>query len=236
MNWLLRRVLWVFVTLNLLFLVSATALLAHQPFFEEVDLTLDTPMAIADPSISVALYATLESEEDVDFFTFLGLEAQSVLVGMSIPEIEGQADFAPTIAVMGNDLPQTAPDELPAVLIPLLENGMGFVVIPPPAQGTHFFEPFSFTSYWKRQEQRVKLPSSGTYLIAVWHETGELGRYTLVVGEKEVWGGDPQFRSKMKDYWTPVKAPGEASSALPPCTLMQAIRIRILGQQIACQP
>ena len=69
---------------------------------------------------------------------------------------------------------------------------------------SEFYEPFSRTSYWERQSQRVTLPESGQYVVAVWHEEGELGRYTFVIGDKERLGGDLAFPVKLGAYWTPV--------------------------------
>ena len=70
-----------------------------------------------------------------------------------------------------------------------------------------FNEPFSRTSYWERQSQRVTLPVDGRYVVAVWHGAGEVGRYVFVIGDKERPGGDPAFAAKMRDYWTPVPQP-----------------------------
>jgi hypothetical protein len=93
------------------------------------------------------------------------------------------------------------------------EGAGALVVEPPPGPAPTFYEPFSRTSYWERQEERVALPASGRYVVAVWHPDGEVGRYTFVIGEKERLGGDPAFPFKMRDYWTPVEAP--AAGAAP---------------------
>ena len=41
---------------------------AHQPYFEETDLTYESPYAIREPDVSVAYYATLSSADDVDYY------------------------------------------------------------------------------------------------------------------------------------------------------------------------
>ena len=46
------------------FLVPA---LAHQPFFEDKEFTADNPGHIKDPTISTAMYATLETPTNVDY-------------------------------------------------------------------------------------------------------------------------------------------------------------------------
>jgi hypothetical protein len=200
----MRRIKLLSLLLGLLLagtLVSSA--LAHQPYFEEEDIEAGKPWEIKDPSISTALYATLESPGDVDYFSFEGLTREVILLELTIPQIEGQADFAPTMALMGPGLPDA---DLPdGVTVP---EGAGALFIEPPlGPAPTFYEPFSRTSYWERQEQRVTLPAGGRYVVAVWHPDGEVGRYTFVIGEKERLGGDPAFPIKMRSYWTPVEVP-----------------------------
>lgn len=48
--------------------------------------------------------------------------------------------------------------------------------------------------------------------MVVWHPQQSIGRYTLVVGQREVLGGDPGFARKLKEFWTPVmQPPGEGT-------------------------
>ena len=97
-----------------------------------------------------------------------------------------------------------------------MNDGQGLVEIAPSGEAPEsFFEPFSGTAYWERQEQRLRLPADGAYTVAVWHEEGASGRYVFVIGDKERPGGDPLFPVKMKAYWTPVsetKAEPEATA------------------------
>ena len=192
-----------------LVLVVAAPAFAHQPFFEESDFTPDAPWRIKDPTISTAVYATLETKDDVDYYTFEGRKGQRILLEITIPQIAGQELFAPEMALLG---PGLAAGGLPARVV--LPAGAGIELIPAltgPAQT--FNEPFSRTSYWERQSQRVTLPADGRYVVAVWHGGGEVGRYVFVIGDKERPGGDPAFRSKMRDYWTPVAQPPAAPAA-----------------------
>jgi hypothetical protein len=187
--------------------VVVPSALAHQPYFEEEDIQAGEPWEIDDPTISTALYATLDSGEDVDYFSFEGAAKEVILLELTIPQIEGQENFAPTMALMGPGLPGA---ELPdKVVVP---EGWGALVIePPPGPAATFYEPFSRTSYWERQEQRVTLPVGGDYVVAVWHPDDQVGRYTFVIGEKEKLGGDLAFPIKMRSFWTPVEAPAPES-------------------------
>ena len=173
--------------------------LAHQPFFEDKEFTSDNPGHIKDPTISTAMYATLETPTNVDYYTFNGSFGQSILLSITIPQISGQENFAPTMALMGPGLP---PGDLPKRVIE--PQDFGSLILPSPANATPFFEPFSRKSYWTRQEQYVKLPGNSSYLVAVWDDNGKAGRYVFVIGDREIPGGDPAFLLKMKNYWIPV--------------------------------
>jgi hypothetical protein len=206
------RTVRILLLLCLLLGVTGGVASAHQTFFEEEELTAENPLAIKDPTVSTALYATLGTTEDVDFFSFAGRKGQRILIGMTIPQIEGQDDFAPTIALIGPGLSQTEAEALPEAARPLLEERAGFELLPPTAEVSNFYEPFSRTSYWQRQRQWITLPVDGDYRLIVWHRDGEVGRYVLVVGDREIPGGDLLFPLKLPNYWTPVVAPAEAEA------------------------
>ena len=194
---------WMIALLTLAVALAAVApASAHRPYFEEVDLTAAKPWQIDDPTISTAVYATLDSSQDVDYYAFDGREGQAILISMTIPQITGQELFAPEMALLG---PGLAAGDLPA----RVEKPAGAGVLPIPAlvgPAKTFQEPFSRTSYWERQEQRVTLPSNGRYVVAVWHAEGQVGRYTFVIGDKERLGGDLAFGRKLRAFWTPVLA------------------------------
>ena len=181
-----------------LFALSAAAS-AHQPFFEDKEFTSEYPGHVKDPTISTAMYATLETPNDVDYYSFNGSKGQSILLSITIPQITGQDNFTPTMALMGPGLP---PGDLPSLIMKPQDSGV--LILPSPANATAFFEPFSRTSYWTRQEQSVRLPANGSYSTAVWDDKGQVGRYVFVIGDREMPGGDLAFPLKMRNYWTPV--------------------------------
>lgn len=132
------------------------------------------------------MYGTLATADDVDYFTFSGRHGQEILVRVDIPQIPGLEGFAPTVALTGPGLPPGAR-----------------IIAPPAEKPPAFFEPFTQTSYWTRQVDRITLPADGRYQIAVYHPEGQTGRYVLSVGDKEVPGGDPLFREKLRRFFTP---------------------------------
>jgi hypothetical protein len=187
----------------LLLVLSALPASAHRPYFEETDITADKPWSVADPTISTAIYATLDTRSDADYYAFDGRKGQRILLSLTIPQIAGQEQFAPEMALLG---PGLGAASLPARVV----NAAGVGVQRIPAlvgDAKSFYEPFSRTTYWERQEEIVTLPADGRYVVAVWHAEGAVGRYTFVIGDKERPGGDPAFGRKLRSYWTPVLEP-----------------------------
>jgi hypothetical protein len=203
--------------------VGAAPVWAHRPYFEEQDIAPDAPWQVDDPTISTAIYATLESAQDADYYRFQGQAGQAILIALTIPQIEGQDNFAPTMALLGPGLPQA---DLPRQVA--RPQGTGALVFTPaPGPAPTFFEPFSRTSYWDRQQERVPLPADGQYTVAVWHPEGQVGRYVFVVGDRELPGGDPTFPLKMRTYWTPVGAPARPLQTWWP--VMAAVGVVLLA-------
>ncbi len=199
-----------------LLLTTASSALAHRPYFEDIDIAANAPWEIDDPTISTVVYATLDTRADVDYYTFAGEAGQRILLEITIPQIAGQELFAPSLALVGPGLPAR---QLP-LRVEKADN-LGVVQIAPPTGPAEtFYEPFSRTSYWERQSERVTLPADGQYTVAIWHPRGEVGRYGFVIGDKERLGGDLLgLGSKLRSYWTVVPQPDEpllTESALPP--------------------
>jgi len=123
---LMRRNLFLIALVLGLFVTAMTpsTTWAHRPYFEGEDIGPDDPWLVQDPSISTAIYATLESSQDVDYFAFEGLEEEVVLLALTIPQIEGQDDFAPTMALIGPGLLAAGLPERVAV-----PDGAGVMVI-----------------------------------------------------------------------------------------------------------
>jgi PGF-CTERM protein len=199
---------------SLLFLIVfigfLTPAMGHQPFFEDKEFTFDSPGHIGDPTISNAMYATLETPTNVDYYDFNGSIGESIFLSITIPQIAGQENFAPTMALIGPGLHDV---DLPKNVKKPQYSG---ALLLPPANVTTFFEPFSRTSYWTRQEQNVTLPANGRYFVAVWDDKGQTGRYVFVIGYKEVLGGIFAFPLKIRNYWKPLKPFAQAQTSAQP--------------------
>jgi hypothetical protein len=199
-----KRYLWKSVLLvGALLVLASQPAVAHQPFFEEVESTAAAPWLISDPSTSLALYFSLERPGDVDYFVFDGTAGQAILLSIVIPQIKGQENFTPTLALLGPGLPVV---ELPHVVEQPLNTG-AYILRASSGKASTFFEPFSRTGYWQRQQERATLPADGQYWVAIWSESGQVGRYTFSPGDRERFGGDAAFARKLRTYWTPVPSP-----------------------------
>lgn len=186
-------------------LIAPRSAEAHQPYCEFADLTFETAWQVPDASISYAYYANLYPADDVDYFQFEADAGQDVFISMTIPDIEGQEDFVPMMAIFGPGLDADAGADVPArVTTP---DGTGALVVPMIDEPEHFFEPFGRRHYWQWQETTFTAPEAAAYTVAVWHPEQTLGRYTFVIGKREVIGGQLDCLQSMGDYWTRL-APG----------------------------
>ena len=81
----MKKRLYLFTPLFALFLLLSTTLSvsAHQPYFEDTDMTAETPWLVADPTVSIALYFTLASSQDVDYVSFTGKQGDRILLVQS---------------------------------------------------------------------------------------------------------------------------------------------------------
>lgn len=177
---------------------------AHQPYCELTDLTYATPWRVPDASVSYAYFGNLYPARDVDYFTFEATAGQSVLLSLSIPAVEGQADFAPVMAVFGPDIEAEEMMLVPKrVKTPEDQAGL---MVPLGEEPVYWFEPFGQRYYWNWENYFFEAPEDAIYTVALWHPEERLGRYSFVIGEEEIRGGDPDCRASFDQYWTPLLA------------------------------
>lgn len=160
---------------------------------------LATAKEIPNHRISWAIYEELGGSNDIHYYKFAAEEGERMYAQISVPKLEKFSTFAPSIALVGSDL--TAGDlesgysvreyahdigDLPFAIPP----GMSAIVVDynGPIPSSEFYEPFTQTSYWERQEIVINnLPSDGTYYLVVFDRSllQDTGKYTLAVGEIE---------------------------------------------------
>ena len=172
----------------------------HKPL-KVVDSNNDftTAKEIPNHRISWAIYEELSGSNDVHYYKFAADQGDRLYSQLSIPKLEKFSTFVPSIALVGNDVSavnlegrysvqEYAHDvgDLPFAIPP----GMRAIVVDynGPIPSSEFYEPFTQTSYWERQEIVINsLPSVGTYYLVVYDRSivQEAGKYTLAVGEIE---------------------------------------------------
>jgi hypothetical protein len=169
----------------LAFILLSSWSLAHSPRMvpQGVHLTADMAYQVPDAHISWALHAKLPASS-VEWYSFELKAGQALYVSMTVPQIEGLQDFAPSFAIVGKGLNasklEPTPSGMKAVPIP---SGMGALVVPPsPAR----LEVHGGHGYWVRQSTTLKAASSGTYFVAVFHAAAKAGKYVLAPGRAEV--------------------------------------------------
>jgi uncharacterized surface protein with fasciclin (FAS1) repeats len=178
--------------------------LAHQPYCEITDLTSTSPWQVPDATVSYAYFGNLYPEPDVDYFTFEASAGQSVLLSLSIPAYDEQESFAPVMTVFGPGLDTDMPAALPERVTG--PQGQGAMLVPLGDEPEYWFEPYGGRYYWNWENYFFDAPEDATYTVALWHPEQQLGRYSFVIGSEEIRGGDPQCRTSMDAYWTPLNA------------------------------
>ena len=183
---------------------SANVALAHQPVCEFADLSARSPWLVPDASISYAYFGNVYPPGDIDYFTFEAAAGQRVLISLSIPAIEGVEVFAPRLALMGPGIPADDSLDLPAGL--RAPDGQGIVAINLGGQPNYWYEPFSRRYFWNFADSFFVAPQTAAYTVALWHPDEEIGRYSFVIGQREVFGGDMECFASFYEYWTPLQA------------------------------
>jgi hypothetical protein len=165
-----------FLKITLVFLLLSSLSLAHSPRMvsEGVHLSAGNAYQIPDANISWALYAKLPAN-NVEWYNFELKAGQALYVSMTVPQISGLENFAPSFAIIGKGLSASKLEFVP--------QGMGAVVVPP---SVATLEVHAGHGYWVRQSITIKAPSSGTYFVAVFHEAAKAGKYVLAPGRAEV--------------------------------------------------
>ena len=193
-----------FAVLLWLVVCAFTAVKAHQPFCEFADLTAEAPWQVPDPAISYAYFGNVYPGWDIDYFAFDAEAGQSVLLSLSIPASDENEDaiYKPSMALLGPGLPSQLPPGLPAGL--RVPEGAGAKMIALGDEPAYFYEPFGRVHFWNYDNDFFRAPQAGRYTVALWHPDRQIGRYSFVIGQREVWGGDRECFMAYSMYWTPI--------------------------------
>lgn len=182
-----------------LLLLPSVVVLAHNPVFvQDGNNSWQSALLIPDHQVSWAIYARLAAPAEVDFFVFEGVEGESATIKMDVPLIDGLEAFRPSMALVGPGLFNNGLEMLPVGL----PSGNGAIVVPDNGRTNTFYERYSGTSYWERQELRVTLPATGRYTVLVWSPLNMVGKYLLVMGTREQrMAGPPGTRGSFQEFF-----------------------------------
>ena len=167
----------------MLWLSSIAPLMAHVPYLEAQDLSFDSPFRCRSAFQSIAVYAWLESEDDVDYYTFEVCRRVKFFAEVIVPAYSQYRDFRPSFALIGKGFP--VPDEsLPVEL----SHGYGAIVYHDEGlkKRPTFYESFGGKSYFQGPRLERVL-ERGEYTLIYWDSAGRKGDYAAAIGKYEIW-------------------------------------------------
>ncbi|MFW6229883.1 MAG: hypothetical protein ACOC4L_02750 [Halanaerobium sp.] len=177
--------------LLVLILGLKTAVMAHVPLDTSAPASKEDPIFVENHQISWAAYNQLENAGDVDYYSFKAEQGEEIYFSMVIPKIDRYQNFKPDVALIGPDLENDYAGHDPNYITSSLklEADEKIIIVRDNQDNPEiFFEPFTRTSYWRRQKFSITAPAAGTYYLAVFSAVEDQGKYTLAIGRKEVWG------------------------------------------------
>ena len=173
----MRKILFLFAIL-LTFPIFDFAF-GHKPIQSDgTNVIFENALQIPDHKISWAIYEQLEPSQ-TKFYKFDAKEGDSFYASIVIPKLDRFENYKPGLALIGEGFDINSIHRIDAELPP-----GGIIVYNYDGQipSTEFYEPFTQTNYWERQEIRITIPADGVYYIAVYDSQGVLGKYSLAIG------------------------------------------------------
>jgi len=241
--WKLRTALSAVALLALCALTAASPAAAHVPFLEP-DRPSDAPAVQRDPfpgairlpdaAVSRAVYGTLAPGEAFDAYRLTVSRPSGTPVEMLVPKSGKYRDFRPAFALIGPGLP--AAGRAPAFIVERLRTAstavslvpgasLRVLVVPDPAAAARdgFYEPFSFTSYYRGGATRVDLAPGVTYYLVVYDLAGQRGEYALGIGEAEKFTAGDTLRSVVAVVRIKLGLYGQGAFHWPAAVILAAL-------------
>ncbi len=177
------------ISLAILVLAPAPAVLAHSPVFPEENHSPATAYEISDPDKSWAIYTGLE-HEGVDYYRFMRISGEKIQISLIVPESPSDSGFLPSFALLG---PGLIPDVYVNDHIEV-PSGVGSIMVNGSDPGQAVYEPFTPGWFYEVGSLAVSAPEDGTYYIAVFDSNHDEdahshmqqdANYALIVGYLE---------------------------------------------------
>ena len=181
--------------------VWAPQAVAHVPFLEPARPSVAPAVAgdpfpgavpLPDAAVSRAVYGTLAAGEPFDVYRLTVTKAADTPVQLLVPATSAYAGFRPAFALIGPGVPPAGVP--PGFVSTRLQTAFGAaagdagvaVVTDPGADPRPtFYEPFSFSTYYRGGETSVRLRPGEDYYLVVYDPAGGTGEYVLGIAEAE---------------------------------------------------
>jgi hypothetical protein len=190
---------------------AAAPVAAHVPFLEparpstapaEPGDPFPGAVQVPDAAVSRAVYGTLARGEQFDAYRLSVTEPARTPVELLVPAAGAYEVFRPALALVGPGIPAAgAPpafigDRLRAAYgAQASEVGVRAVRDPATTPRLTFYEPFSFTNYYRGGSTEVELTPGNAYYLVVYDPAGGRGEYALGIAEAERFTPADWFRS-----------------------------------------
>ena len=182
--------------------VAAPPAAAHVPFLEPARSSDAAPLPgdpfpgavqLPDAAVSRAVYGTLAAGEDFDAYRLFVSRPSVTPVEMLVPRSRQYRDVRPAFLLVGPGLrPAGAPPAFVTARLRISYGSAraaatGVLVVPDPEQAPRqtFYEPFSFTTYYRGGSTTVELRPGRTYYLVVYDPGVATAEYALGVGTVE---------------------------------------------------
>lgn len=169
--------------ISLLFLVIPLVA-AHAPLGSGDNESINTATVIPDPTKSWALYGSLNSDGDPQYYTFEVSEGQNIHVTLYKSMRSQDADFTPRLVIMGPNI--NASGEVPSkITVP--SNSTAMIV--PQTAPAPTYEPFSPGTFVGLADYTLDNPTPGRYWLVVYEQSDSPkgGNYGLAIGDRETY-------------------------------------------------
>ncbi|MDH4123056.1 MAG: hypothetical protein OEV21_03100 [Thermoplasmata archaeon] len=163
-------------------LMIIPAAVAHAPLGKGDASTLEDAAYIPDPAKSWAIYSSLDSGGDAEYYIFDIGEGERIYLSLITAAGSKESGFVPNVILMG---PGITNQSVPPAWIEIEEeSGIGVIVINGTQPENATYEPFSPSGFYEVAELDIEAPASGDYHIVVFSESIG-GNYGLAVGYVE---------------------------------------------------
>ncbi len=182
---------WIIILIISILLSFTNITLAHRPLDTDGPATRKKPIIVSNHKLSWAAYNRLTTPDDADYYRFKAEQGDKIYASILVPKIDRLKDFNPDLALIG---PQLNSD-YSGLSRTEIDNKLNFtanegIIIKRYLKQNSelFFEPFTQTSYWEKQELTITAPATETYYLIVFSNKEKIGKYVLGIGQEEQWG------------------------------------------------